>query len=217
MGLATAQLLASRGAVLSLGDLNETALLAAVESLPHNSSISSSSDQTKKKKHMVQVIDVRKSETVDSWIQETVRMFGRLDGAVNMAGVITPACPVASMTDAAWDFVFAVNARGVFSCIRAQVNAMKGGGSIVSCSLCVPPVPRMIKSIKKDHDDVNGKQHTADESELNRQVSAASVFGQMGSPGVAAYCASKAAVIGLVRTAAKENPHVRMNCVAPGK
>ena len=39
----------------------------------------------------------------------------------------------------------------------------------------------------------------------------------MGSPGVAGYCASKAAVIGLVRTAAKENPHVRMNCVAPGK
>ena len=38
----------------------------------------------------------------------------------------------------------------------------------------------------------------------------------MGSPGVAAYCASKAAVINLVRTAAKENPHVRMNCVAPG-
>ena len=47
-------------------------------------------------------------------------------------------------------------------------------------------------------------------------MSAAGVFGQMGSVGVAGYCASKAAVIGLVRTAAKENPHVRMNCVAPG-
>lgn len=49
------------------------------------------------------------------------------------------------------------------------------------------------------------------------QVSAASVFGQMGAPGNAGYCASKAAVIGLSRTAAKENPHVRINCVSPGK
>ena len=47
-------------------------------------------------------------------------------------------------------------------------------------------------------------------------VNAASVFGQIGSPGVAAYCASKAAVIALSRTAAKENPSVRINCVAPG-
>lgn len=54
-------------------------------------------------------------------------------------------------------------------------------------------------------------------NEIVPQVCAASVFGQMGSPGVAGYCASKAAVIGLVRTAAKENPHVRMNCIAPGK
>jgi NAD(P)-dependent dehydrogenase (short-subunit alcohol dehydrogenase family) len=38
----------------------------------------------------------------------------------------------------------------------------------------------------------------------------------MGSPGVSPYCASKAAVIGLSRTAAKENPHIRINCVAPG-
>lgn len=49
------------------------------------------------------------------------------------------------------------------------------------------------------------------------QVSAASVFGQMGSSGVSPYCASKAAVIGLSRTAAKENQHIRVNCVAPGK
>lgn len=48
------------------------------------------------------------------------------------------------------------------------------------------------------------------------QVSAASVFGQFGAPGHVAYCASKAAVIGLSRTAAKENEHIRVNCVSPG-
>lgn len=49
-----------------------------------------------------------------------------------------------------------------------------------------------------------------------RQVNAASVFGQFGAPGNAAYCASKAAVIGLTRTAAKENALVRVNAVSPG-
>ena len=120
IGLATAKLLASRGAIISLGDLNEKALLTAVESLPGN------------EKHMSTVIDVRDSKTVDSWIQSTVQTLGKLDGAVNMAGIITPACPVTRMTDADWDSNFAVNARGVFSCIRAQVNAMTSGGSIVS-------------------------------------------------------------------------------------
>ena len=36
------------------------------------------------------------------------------------------------MTDQDWDFNFAVNARGVFACIRAQINAIASGGSIVS-------------------------------------------------------------------------------------
>lgn len=125
MGLATAKLLASRGAIISLADLNEKALLTALELLLG----SSSSEQ----RHMAQTVDVRDSTTIDMWIQSTVQRLGKLDGAVNMAGVISPACPVTRMTDADWDFNFAVNARGVFACIRAQVNAMtSSGGSIVS-------------------------------------------------------------------------------------
>ena len=129
MGLATAKLLASRGAIVSLGDLNEKALLTAIESLPGGEG-----------RHMARVIDVRDSKTIDSWIESTVQTLGKLDGAVNMAGIISPACPIARMTDADWDFNFAVNARGVFSCIRAQVNAMPNGGSIVSL-LFLPTEP----------------------------------------------------------------------------
>ncbi|KAI5922109.1 hypothetical protein F4810DRAFT_306755 [Camillea tinctor] len=164
MGLATAQLLASQGAIISLADINEGALQTAASSLPGAS-------------HMCTVVDVRNSESVDSWIGETVQRLGRLDGAVNMAGIISPTVPVAEMSDETWERNFAVNARGVFACLRAQIRAMKAGGSIVS---------------------------------------AASVFGQFGAPGNAAYCSSKAAVIGLMRTAAKENGHLRINCVSPG-
>ncbi|KAJ9654506.1 hypothetical protein H2198_006449 [Neophaeococcomyces mojaviensis] len=165
MGLATAQLLASRGAIISLADLNETGLAEATKSLSNS------------EKHIQTVVDVRNSQAVNSWIELTVQKLGKLDGAVNMAGIITRATPITEETDENWDFNFAVNARGVFFCLRAQLRAMTSGGSIVS---------------------------------------AASTFGQMGAPGVAPYCASKAAVIGLSRTAAKENQHIRVNCVAPG-
>ncbi|KAG7046438.1 Short-chain dehydrogenase/reductase SDR [Colletotrichum scovillei] len=165
MGLSTAQLLASRGAKLSLADINENSLKEAISSLEDSTS------------HMYEVVDVRKGDVVNTWIQNTVKKFGKLDGAVNMAGVITHATPVAELTDKDWDFVFEVNVKGVFNCLRSQLGAMSDGGSIVS---------------------------------------AASVFGQFGAPGNAAYCASKAAVIGLSRTAAKENQNIRVNCVSPG-
>ena len=166
MGLATAELLASRGAIISLADLNEDGLKVATRLLPGSD------------KHMYNIIDVRNSQSVNLWVESTIQQLGKLDGAVNMAGIITPATPITGQTDESWDFTFAVNTRGVFCCLRAELNAMTKGGSIVN---------------------------------------AASTFGQMGAPGNSAYCASKAAVIGLSRTAAKENPHVRVNCVSPGQ
>ncbi|RAK75444.1 SDR family NAD(P)-dependent oxidoreductase [Aspergillus fijiensis CBS 313.89] len=165
MGLATAKLVASQGGLVSLADINEGALRKAVETLDHP------------ERHLVFVVDVCSSDSVDQWIETTVQKFGKLDGAVNMAGVISPAKPITELTNEAWDFNFSVNARGVFYCLRAQLRAMTAGGSIVS---------------------------------------AASVFGQFGAPGNSPYCASKAAVIGLTRTAAKENQHIRVNCVSPG-
>lgn len=120
MGFATATLLASRGAIISLADINEDAMKTATASLPG------------KDKHMYTVVDVRDSKSVNAWIDSTVQRLGRLDAAVNMAGIITAATPVAEETDDNWDFNFAVNTRGVFFCLRAQINAMKPGGSIVS-------------------------------------------------------------------------------------
>lgn len=196
MGLATAQLLSSRGAIISLADINQEGLQAAVQSLK-------SSDR-----HMFTVVDVRSSQSVDAWITSTVQKFGRLDGAVNMAGVITPATPITEVTDDNWNFSFDVNARGVFYCVRAQLRAMGDGASIVSWllsqngSLC--------------HDDVYPGPRNNTSSHIC-QVSAASTFGQFGAVGNVAYCASKAAVIGLTRTAAKENQKIRVNCVSPGE
>lgn len=184
MGLATAQLLASRGAIISLADINQDALKDAVQSLPDTS------------KHLTSVVDVRDRASVGSWVTATKEKFGRIDGAVNMAGIICKTALVAEMSDDDWDRSFAVNTKGVFNCIRAQLDAMSLGGSIVS-------QPRHTLSVEMLRE--------------NQKVSAASVFGQFGAPGNAAYCATKAAVISLTRTAAKENRHIRINCVSPGE
>ena len=120
MGLATAQLLASRGAKVSLADINEDGLKAALKSLPFP------------EKHIYTVVDVSNSQSVNAWIDRTVAELGGLHGAVNMAGVIRPCAEVSEITDEDWDLTFAVNTRGVLACIRAQLRAMKPGGSIVS-------------------------------------------------------------------------------------
>nr|POE48818.1 short-chain dehydrogenase reductase 2a [Quercus suber] len=188
MGLATAQLLAERGATLSLADINGRAVEQALNNL--------SSNQTQ---HMCTAVDVRDSSAVDSWIRTTVEKYGRLDGAVNMAGVIKPTKPITEVTDDEWDMTFAVNVKGVFNCLKSQLRVLAHGGSIVSATIAL-----LLR----------------EECSLNLfgiQVSAASVFGQFGAIGNSAYCANKAAVIGLTRTAAKENQFARVNCVSLGK
>lgn len=79
IGLAIANILASRGALLALADINEAALNKAKESL------SSTSDNVNK--HTATTVRVEDSAAVLAWIEETKSSFGRLDGAVNMAGV----------------------------------------------------------------------------------------------------------------------------------
>lgn len=112
MGLATAQLLAKCGAIISLADLNESALQTAVSSLEDS------------EKHIYHGIVFRKTETVNAWIEATVKKLGKLDGAVNMAGINTPATPNAEMSDDAWDFTMNVNARGVFASLRAEIKVL---------------------------------------------------------------------------------------------
>jgi hypothetical protein len=78
IGRATALLLASLGAKLSLGDLQQEALEFVAKEI-------------KDAGHgvvLTKTIDVRKADSVESWITETVQWGGRLDGAANLAGVI---------------------------------------------------------------------------------------------------------------------------------
>ncbi len=81
--------------------------------------------------------DVTVQADVDDMVAKTVERFGRLDGAVNNAGVTGGMFkPVADFTDEDWHSVIDINLTGVFASMRAQIPAMLagGGGSIVNIS-----------------------------------------------------------------------------------
>jgi NAD(P)-dependent dehydrogenase (short-subunit alcohol dehydrogenase family) len=132
IGLETAKLLASQGAKLSICDVNEVALQ---EKAAEISALSSSPTNI-----LSTVVDVRLPASVDAWIAATVSTFGKLDGAVNLAGVIPKVINierVEDLNDEDWNFVIDVNLHGVMHCMRAQLREMNVGGSVVNAaSIC---------------------------------------------------------------------------------
>jgi NAD(P)-dependent dehydrogenase (short-subunit alcohol dehydrogenase family) len=127
IGLATARCLASRGARLSLADTEGEALKKVQVEL----------ETVLKAEVLIRVVDVRKYEQVDAWIGDTVKLFGKLDGAVNLAGVISKnICinPIAKQELEDWEFVLGVNLTGVMLCMRAELQAIADNGAIVNAS-----------------------------------------------------------------------------------
>ena len=78
--------------------------------------------------------DVADADAVDAMFDRTVDRFGRVDVVVNAAGVVT-ARPIAEMSEAEWDNIMDVNAKGTFLVNRAAVIRMRaqgGGGRIIN-------------------------------------------------------------------------------------
>jgi len=127
IGLATAHYLAERGASLSLADVQHKELLEAESSIKQQLIPTA--------KVLAKLVDVRNSSEVEEWTSQTVKEFGKLDGAANLAGVfIEPATGIKGIDDKTWDFVLAVNLTGMMHCLRAQIKVISRGGSIVTAS-----------------------------------------------------------------------------------
>lgn len=75
--------------------------------------------------------DVSDGSDVEALKQSAAEAFGALDILVNNAGVQIEKTVVDS-SDADWDAVMGVNARGVFLACRAFIPVMASGGSIVN-------------------------------------------------------------------------------------
>jgi NAD(P)-dependent dehydrogenase (short-subunit alcohol dehydrogenase family) len=78
--------------------------------------------------------DVREETSVAALVEQTLARFGRLDCAVNCAGVGGDMKSLPCAAQPVWDEVMRVNARGVWLSMRHEVPALlaSGGGAIVN-------------------------------------------------------------------------------------
>ncbi len=81
--------------------------------------------------------DVSKASDVQSFVQKTVAKYGRLDFAFNNAGVEGQWIPIVDQTEENWDYVQNINLKGLWLCLKYEVQQMLkqgSGGAIVNMS-----------------------------------------------------------------------------------
>jgi NAD(P)-dependent dehydrogenase (short-subunit alcohol dehydrogenase family) len=106
-------------------DLHEDAVRSAVEELVAASH-----------KAIAVRCNVADEAEVKAMVAQTVSTFGRLDAAFNNAGVQSPAVETADVRVEEFDRVNAINLRGVFNCMKYELQQMREqeSGAIVNCS-----------------------------------------------------------------------------------
>ena len=125
LGRVTALALAREGAKVVVADV------AAVEGAATVQSIISAGGQA-----IFVKTDVTKSRGVEAMVQETVNAFGRLDFALNNAGVDGVRARTAAYPEEVWHQVINLNLTGVFLCLKFELPVMvkQGRGVIVNMS-----------------------------------------------------------------------------------
>ena len=80
--------------------------------------------------------DTSNAEQIAALVAKTIETYGQLDCACNNAGIEGDVVPLLDQTMENYDHIMAVNARGTFLCMQAQIPQMLkvGGGAIVNLS-----------------------------------------------------------------------------------
>jgi NAD(P)-dependent dehydrogenase (short-subunit alcohol dehydrogenase family) len=125
LGLATAKAFAEAGASVVLADWHEEAAQSVAKELAN-----------KGHKTLAVRCDVSDDAQVEAMVKQTVATFGRLDAAHNNAGVQNVLAETADTTQEDYDRVMGINLRGVWSCMKFELQQMRkqGSGTIVNCS-----------------------------------------------------------------------------------
>jgi A-factor type gamma-butyrolactone 1'-reductase (1S-forming) len=79
--------------------------------------------------------DVTNRAAIEALVNETIATFGKLDCAVNNAGIVGPVMvPLADIEEEGWDECMNTNLKAVFMCMKYEIPAMlkQGKGAIVN-------------------------------------------------------------------------------------
>ncbi|MFA7585478.1 MAG: glucose 1-dehydrogenase [Novosphingobium sp.] len=89
-------------------------------------------------------LDVSRTADVNQAFGTIAQHFGKLDLAVNNAGIGSGNLPIHQQDEAHFDRVLAVNLKGVWACLRSEVRMMldNGGGAIVNVASALGLVGR---------------------------------------------------------------------------
>jgi NAD(P)-dependent dehydrogenase (short-subunit alcohol dehydrogenase family) len=123
LGAACCRRLAGEGARVAIADINEDAARSLAASLRANGT-----------EALALHCDVADHRSVEWAIGKTIATFGRLDLAVNNAGISGVLTDIAHYPLQTWNEVIAINLNGVFHGLKVQLPAMVelGGGAIIN-------------------------------------------------------------------------------------
>lgn len=140
--------------------------------------------------------DISDESSIVSTFEQVRRDLGRVDYAVNCAGVNGAGKPSHELSAREFDRTIAINLRGSFLCSREEIRAMKNQSLDADVYTGIPAVRGQRGSI----------------------VNIASGMGVVSMPNIPEYCAAKAGVMGLTRSDAIDysTHRIRVNSVLPG-
>jgi len=112
IGRATALAMAEAGAMVAATDIDPTAAQRTADQIASNT-----------RRALAIEVDCGDVAKIDAMVGRTVAELGRLDVIVNNAGV-TRYAPIMDLTEADWDRIHRVNAKGVFFCLQRAAKEM---------------------------------------------------------------------------------------------
>jgi 2,5-dichloro-2,5-cyclohexadiene-1,4-diol dehydrogenase 1 len=126
IGRAAVELLVEAGCLVTVADLNE----------PGGHEVVTTANGRGPGRAIFVHTDVTAEADVAAMVAASVAMAGRLDGAINSAGVVQHSKLLHELDASEWDACVNVNLRGMFFCMKHQIGAMlkTGGGAIVAVS-----------------------------------------------------------------------------------
>ena len=152
IGLATAKLFLEEGARVMLVDINQQLLEKEVARI-NNPNVSYC------------VADVSKAKDTKNYVEETLKVFGKIDIFFNNAGIEGCSKPLVDYPEDIFDKVIAVNLKGVWLGCHYVLPKMEEGGSVMITSSVAglkgfagPVDNNMMRRIEKDISPENPEQ-----------------------------------------------------------